>query len=128
MTNIEDFAGASLVITRLYAEVRAALPSDKAREALDRIVSAPVLPERVSEFFELGYAVRESLSASQRAEIADVGRFAWMHGFWGLGENNRGSRMETLLRGGNLPASVDAPEISAKYVDLDDAPASVPGE
>lgn len=128
MSYIEDFAGAGLAIAQLYAGAREALPEGGARDALDRIVSSTVPPERVSELFELGYAMREHLSAGQRADIADIGRFAWMNGFWGLGENNRGSRMETVLRGGKLPSGFEAPEVSAKYADLDSTPAPAPSE
>lgn len=121
-----DFVQASLIIVQSYARLRSAVAAD-AQPALDTIVGSVVPPERVSEFFEFGYAHRESLSPELREAVADVGHFAWTNGFWGLGVDGRGAAMETLLRGGNLAAGATAPEPSSKYV-LPEAKATlIPG-
>lgn len=114
-----DFVQANLIIIQSYAALRAAVAAS-AHAALDTIVGSVVPPERVSEFFEFGYAHREDLTPELREAVADVGHFAWINGFWGLGADGRGSNMETLLRGQDLPEGVDAPAPSGKY-----APAAV---
>lgn len=114
MSVAQDFSQASLIIAQTYVEVRASVPVS-AQTAIDAIVGTVVMPERVSEFFEFGYAHRDDLSAELRERVADVGHFAWVNGFWGLGIDGRGSKMETVLRGKDLPKGVDAPAPSGKY-------------
>ena len=113
MAQITDFAAAKILITQNYAALLAALPSKV--DQINAIVGSAVPPEQVSEFFEFCYANRAELPAPILVAAADVGNFAWVNGFWGLGIDGRGSKMETVLRGKDLPKGVDAPAPSGKY-------------
>lgn len=84
-------------------------------EQLTGILAGSVPPERVSQFFEFGYARRDDLPAELLPAFADVGNFAWTLGFYGLSVDSRGALMETLLRGLDLPEGATAPEPSAAF-------------
>lgn len=120
MAVASDFGQANLIMAQAYPQLVTALDGDtEAMEQVNAIFGAVVLPEKVSQFFEFAYAYREILPQEIKTAAADVGNFAWVNGFWGLGEGGRGSRMERLLRGQALGKNEEAPEPSAKY-----APAS----
>ena len=111
-----DFAQANLIMAQTYPALITALGGDEdALAQLNAVFGAVVLPEKISEFFEFTYARRADLPAVIKEAGADVGHFAWLNGFWGLGENGRGSRMERVLRGQSLSKGEEVPEPSAKY-------------
>lgn len=113
MSQVNDFASAKVKITQSYAALLEALPGS--HSAINGIIGSAVPPEQVSEFFELCYAYRDDLPGDLLEAAADVGHFAWINGFWGLGVDSRGLKMETILRGGSLPTGTDEPAPSGKY-------------
>lgn len=113
-----DFIGANTLMLNTYAALAVQLTGSEGEEALAQltaIMAGVVPPERVSEFFEFGYAKADLLDASAKEAFADVGAFATINGFWGLGANGRGMAMEQILRGEALPEGVEAPQPSPKY-------------
>lgn len=111
-----DFGQANLIMAQAFPALISALASNaEAMEQVNAIFGTVILPEKVSEFFEFAYANRETLPQDIKSAAADVGNFAWVNGFWGLGEGGRGSRMERLLRGQALGKNEEVPEPSAKY-------------
>lgn len=111
-----DFAQANLIMAQAFPALLTAFADDETKAAqVNAIYGTVILPEKVSEFFEFAYANRETLPQEIKTAAADVGNFAWVNGFWGLGEGGRGSRMERLLRGQTLTKSEEVPEPSAKY-------------
>lgn len=120
MTIPSDFVEANRIMLQSYSSLAAAdaLPPAKLAQ-LETILSGLVPPERVSEFFEFGYANRAQLDGAARSAFADIGNFAWMNGWWGLAADSRGLRMEALLRGVALPDGVTEPEPSSKYVQVE---------
>lgn len=116
MPVVNDFGQANLIMAQAFPALITALAANSAAiEQVNTIFGTVVLPEKVSEFFEFAYANRETLPQDIKTAAADVGNFAWVNGFWGLGEGGRGSRMERLLRGQALGKNEEAPEPSAKY-------------
>ena len=116
MAQVTDFAQANLIMAQAFPALISALASNaEAMEQVNTIFGTVILPEKVSEFFEFAYANRETLPQDIKTAAADVGNFAWVNGFWGLGEGGRGSRMERLLRGQALGKNEEVPEPSAKY-------------
>jgi len=117
MPQVTDFAQANLIMAQAFPTLITSFPDDETKVAqVNAIYGTVILPEKVSEFFEFAYANRETLPQEIKTAAADVGNFAWVNGFWGLGEGGRGSRMERLLRGQTLTKSEEAPEPSGKYV------------
>lgn len=111
-----DFAQANLIMAQAFPALLAAFADDETKVAqVNAIYGTVILPEKVSEFFEFIYANQEDLPAAVKEAGADVGNFAWVNGFWGLGQDGRGSRMERVLRGQTLTKSEEVPEPSAKY-------------
>lgn len=120
-----DFAQANLIMAQAFPALLTAFADDETKVAqVNAIYGTVILPEKVSEFFELIYANQEDLPAAVKEAGADVGNFAWVNGFWGLGQDGRGSRMERVLRGQALGKNQVAPEPSAKYAPA--APISTP--
>lgn len=116
MTVASDFGQANLIMAQAFPALISALASNaEAMEQVNAIFGTVILPEKVSEFFEFAYANRETLPQDIKTAAADVGNFAWVNGFWGLGQDGRGSRMERLLRGQALGKNEEVPEPSAKY-------------
>lgn len=116
MAVASDFGQANLIMAQAYPQLVAALAGNvEAMEQANAIFGAVVLPEKVSQFFEFTYANRDALPQDIKTAAADVGNFAWVNGFWGLGEGGRGSRMERLLRGQALGKNEEVPEPSVKY-------------
>ncbi len=99
MTVIADLPSANLAIAKAYPALVAALPDAADQQLLDRIVSMVVLPEKLSALFEFGYARADLLPAELKALVADVGSYATLNGFHGLGDDNRGAGMQMVLRG-----------------------------
>ncbi len=112
-----DFVSANGRMLEAYAALAPSLAVAQpgAFEQLTAIMTGVIPPERVSEFAEWGYAKRDLLDAPAKEAVADVCAFATMNGFYGLGENQRGMRIETMLRHGELPEGVEAPEPATKY-------------
>lgn len=117
MTVPNDFIQANSLMLTTYTALAAQLAGDHqgALDQLTAIMAGIIQPERVSEFFEFGYANADLLDAATKEAFADVGAFASMNGFYGLSVNSRGMAMGMILRGQALPEGVDAPEPSAKY-------------
>lgn len=114
-----DFPQANAMMLTAFATLSAAAVSEdelSAVEQLNSILSGLVPPERVSHFFEFGYARRASLPAELLPVFADVGNFAWTYGFYGLGTDSRGIYMETLLRGDPLPVGAIEPVPNPNFV------------
>lgn len=99
--------------TALAAQLAAT--DQAALDQLAAIMCGLIPPERVSQFFEFGYARRKDLPAELLPAFADVGKFAWTLGFYGLSVDSRGALMETLLRGLDLPEDATAPEPSPAF-------------
>ena len=90
MAVASDFGQANLIMAQAYPQLVTALDGDtEAMEQVNAIFGAVVLPEKVSQFFEFAYAYREILPQEIKTAAADVGNFAWVNGFWGLGEGGR---------------------------------------
>jgi len=116
MPQVTDFAQANLIMAQAFPALLTAFADDETKAAqVNAIYGTVILPEKVSEFFEFAYANRETLHAAVKEAAADAGNFAWVNGFWGLGQDGRGSRMERLLRGQALSKNEEVPEPSAKY-------------
>lgn len=118
MTIPADFVQANTMMLQAYAALSVSAETETEQalvEQLTGILAGAVPPERVSHFFEFGYAHRSELPAELLPAIADVGNFAWTMGFYGLGLENRGALMEWLLRGQSLPEGVTAPEPMAAF-------------
>lgn len=114
-----DFVSANTRMLEAYATISTQF-AEQAQDAelaqLTAIMAGVIPPERVSEFFEFGYAKADLLDSAAKEAFADVGAFATVNGFYGLGQNGRGMAMERILRGQDLPEGVEAPEPSSKYV------------
>lgn len=121
MTVCTNFAEAMLAIIQVYPTMRGQLPEARQTD-FDTIVSSVIPPEKVSLFFELAYATRDSLDTATKTAAADVGNFAWINGFWGLAADDRGLLMEMTLRGATLPKGTTAPEPMANYVEAPAVP------
>jgi hypothetical protein len=104
MTTINSFADANLAIALNYNELRGLLDK-KQQAALDTVVSTTIMPEKVSHFFELCYAVADHLTPELKEVAASIGNFAWSNGFYGLSDNMRGTQMERILRGETISNS-----------------------
>lgn len=118
MTVPADFIQANSQMLEAYAAVHAQLTGGDNQADLDKltsIMSGMVPPERVSKFFEFGYAKADLFDAGTKAAFADIGAFATMNGFFGLNVNSRGIAMEMILRGQELPEGVDVPEPSSEF-------------
>lgn len=118
MTIPADFVQANTMMLQAYAALSVAADTEVEQalvEQLTSIMAGAVPPERVSHFFEFGYARREELPAELLLAFADVGNFAWTMGFYGLGLDSRGAYMEALLRGQTLPEGATAPEPMAAF-------------
>ncbi|MBX9728366.1 MAG: hypothetical protein K2X31_05610 [Sphingopyxis sp.] len=116
MTNINDFSAANLAIMQAYPAVLTALGNDAdGVTRFNEIASAVVQPERVSQFFEFVYARHESMPDGVKEAAADVGKFAWSAGFYGLGVDRRGELMERVLRGKSLSGNATAPAAVERY-------------
>lgn len=124
-----DFVSANTRMLEAYATISAQF-AEQAQGAeltqLTAIMAGVVPPERVSEFFEFGYAKADLLDSAAKEAFADVGAFATVNGFYGLGQNGRGMAMERILRGEPLPDGVEPPEPSTKYAPPTIAPAPIP--
>ncbi len=112
-----DFVSANSRMLEAYAALAPTLAATEpaAFGQLTTIMAGVIPPERVSEFAEWGYAKRDLLDAPAKEAVADVCAFATMNGFYGLGENQRGARIEAMLRQGSLPKGTEAPEPSNKF-------------
>lgn len=120
--DINDFSAANLAIMQAYPAVIDALGDDaEAVQQFNAVASAVVQPERVSQFFEFIFARHETMPAAVKAAAADVGHFASINRFYGLGVDRRGELMERVLRGGSIPSGVSAPAPIERY-----QPADVP--
>lgn len=114
-----EFTEANSIMLTAFAALSSAAVSDDEIAAvaqLNTILAGTVPPERVSHFFEFGYARRATLPSATLPAFADVGNFAWSYGFYGLGQNNRGLYMETLLRGDALPVGAIEPVPNPNFV------------
>lgn len=114
--NIEDFPAANQAInTWLMSGDANALP-DELKGKLNTVLATPVMPQRVSQFPELVYANAGDFSADAKALAADLCDFATSYGFYGLGEELRGTKISAVLRGGeveNAPAPKSEHVLSA---------------
>jgi len=118
MTVPNDFVQANTMMLQAYAALISMVETEAEQDLADRLTSilaGVVPPERVSQFFEFGYARRAEIPAGLLSAFADVGNFAWTMGFYGLGQDSRGALMETLLRGQDLPEGAAAPEPLAAF-------------
>jgi hypothetical protein len=93
---ILSFMDANLQVTKVYSEIRDAVPEHGAK--IDEIVSLISPAEKASRFFEFVYANGENLSETVRATAADVGDFALLNGFFDLAQDGRGNKMSIALR------------------------------
>lgn len=121
MTVPADFAQANALMLQTYAAISSAATTPAELEQVEQltaIMAGLVQPEKVSEFFEFGYAKAETFSAPIQAAFADVGEFATRAGFYGLAQNGRGTAMQQVLRGEALPEGVEPPVPSDKYVGI----------
>lgn len=109
---VTSFSDATGLIFDVYAEASAAFEAIDMSDKFREVVTATVQPEKVSQFLELCYACRDDLPASVKAAAADIGTFAAANSFYGLGEDQRGTKMVSILRGGSVE---DAPEPSARF-------------
>lgn len=120
MTAPTDFPTANTIMLQTFATLSALAWQRTAMELetmekLTGILAGSVPPEKISQFFEFGYARRDALPAEVLPAFADVGQFAWTMGFYGLGVDNRGALMEALLRGQALPEGASAPVPNAAF-------------
>lgn len=112
--SIASFADANLLMIQRYPVLRAALREDM-KPRLDAIITSTIPPEVVSLYFELVYANRDDVADEDKLAAADVGSFAWTHGFWGLGVDDRGRLMEMVLRGTDLPDGAVPPATLSQF-------------
>ena len=113
-----DFVQANTVMLTAYMALAPQLSGGANQDKLTQltgIIAGVIAPERVSEFFEFGYANADLLDAATKEAFADVGAFATVNGFYGLGQDGRGRAMELILRGKPLPKGMTAPTPSPKY-------------
>lgn len=113
-----DFVQANTVMLTAYMALAPQLSGGANQDKLTQltgIIAGVIAPERVSEFFEFGYANADLLDAATKEAFADVGAFATVNGFYGLGQDGRGRAMELILRGNPLPKGMTEPTPSAKY-------------
>lgn len=113
-----DFIVANTMMLTAFAALSTAWTTEEELAALAQltgILAGSVPPEKVSQFFEFGYARRAAVPAEQLSVFADVGNFAWSMGFYGLGVDSRGALMEMVLRGDDLPIGVSEPVALAAY-------------
>lgn len=119
---VTSFADADQLILTTYAAAAAAFTTLDKLELYQSVVTATTHPEKVSQFLELCYAQREHLPQNVLDAAADVGAFATTMGFYGLGQDERGIKMVSALRGEEVQ---DLPEPVERFVStppVDEAP------
>lgn len=118
MTSPSDFTQANTLMLQTYAALALAAKTEAEQALVDQlatILAGSVPPEKVSHFFEFGYARRADLPAELLPAFADVGNFAWSLGFYGLSVDSRGALMESVLRGLDLPEGAMEPVPSQTF-------------
>jgi hypothetical protein len=111
--NIEDFPSANQAINTWLMSGDTASLTEEVRAHANQVLSTPVMPQRVSQFPELVYANADAFSPAARSLAADLCDFASSLGFFGLGDDLRGTRISAVLRGAELD---EAPAPKPEYL------------
>lgn len=109
---IKNFEEANVAINDVYATTRDGL-REELRDKLSKVISTAIMPEKVSHFAEIVYANQADFSTEIKAVAAEVCDFATSYGFYGLGEDDRGIGISTILNGGTL---TEEPEPKSEFV------------
>lgn len=110
---IDNFSAANSALSNLMMMGKFAGLPDALSEKLMSVVNSPIQPEKVANFLEVVYANADEFNDDVKAVAIDIGNFALGYGFFGLGENQRGSKMIAVLNGETVE---DAPEPLASMV------------
>ena len=97
--SIVDFTAANTAINNWLMSGNAGGLSEEVQAKITPVLATPVMPERVSQFAEVIYANQDDCSASAPSLAADLCDFATGLGFYGLGEDQRGTKISAILRG-----------------------------
>ena len=127
MTAFTGIAEAALAIQDFMLDRPAALP-DHARDQIRGLLGQTKSPvDAVVKAAEIIYANRQDMPPEALELGAALANVAELHGFHGMDENHRGSRMALVMRGGDVEA---APEVKAEFAPAVQAeePAPVPAQ
>lgn len=95
---IDTISQARSAMVQFYASHGATLP-ERVAASLIASTSIDVAPQALYEFVEAVYANKDDFTADQLLEAADIVKFTKDNGWYGLRENMRGDKMESIFRG-----------------------------
>ena len=109
MPAIVSLQEAHAAILSVYVSASAHFTGGQNEDSFNRVMTTPVYPEKLSQFFELCYAERESIPTDVKEAAINVGRFATILGFYELGIDGRGFLMaQAMETGGDGPEPLSA--------------------